>query len=298
MAENISLNNVATFQNDTSAVNTVNSNNAAITTAFTDVLSRSGVSPNQMGSTLDMNGNQIINLPFPTTLNSPARVVDVTSAQNITIVNATTGTSGHTVPFLDGANTWSNTQTIATPSGTAQGLVITQTSTGSVSSPFNINNIQISDSLNAGSSTVSALGVLDSFGTSSVTGARTGVLGQVQLNSATNAANANRYYAGVQGFATALTADTGTNPNVFANIAGEIVGGNFTSILGASATSYVISLGAEFNTICQAGSSTWAKALVVLAGGGANDLVAGSVANNMLWMYNHTGGVKWTNGIM
>src|SRR5258706_2438254 len=110
MAENINLNNVATFQNDTTAVNVVNTNNAAITTAFTDTLSRSGVSPNQMLSTLDMNNNQIINLPFPTTLNSPARLQDVTNAQNITIINATTGTSGHTVPFLDGVNTWSAIQ--------------------------------------------------------------------------------------------------------------------------------------------------------------------------------------------
>src|SRR6266446_6183023 len=128
MAENINLNNVATFQNDTSAVNTVNNNNAAITTAFTDVLSRSGVGPNQMSSALDMNGNQIINLPFPSTLNSPARLADVTSAQNITIINATTGTSGHTVPFLDGTNTWSAPQTITLSSlGTGTGLTLNET---------------------------------------------------------------------------------------------------------------------------------------------------------------------------
>jgi Pectate lyase superfamily protein len=109
VAENITLSNVVTFQNDTTAVNTVNNNNATITTAFQDVLSLSGKSPNQMQSALDMNSNQIINLPPPATTNSPARLVDVVS--NPTIVVPATGTSGHVVPFLDGVgNTWSNAQ--------------------------------------------------------------------------------------------------------------------------------------------------------------------------------------------
>jgi len=48
MAENYTPNPVTTFVNDTTAANTVNNNFTAISTAFTDVLSRSGVSPNQM----------------------------------------------------------------------------------------------------------------------------------------------------------------------------------------------------------------------------------------------------------
>src|SRR5258708_20847859 len=98
MAENITLNNVATFQNDTTAVNTINGNNAAITTAFVDVLSRSGVSPNQMTSNLDMNSNQILNLPPPATTSSPARLIDVVSNPSITVPPV--GTSGATVPLL------------------------------------------------------------------------------------------------------------------------------------------------------------------------------------------------------
>jgi hypothetical protein len=109
MAETLTLTNVNSFTNDTTAVNAVNGNFTAITTAFTDVLSRSGVSPNQMTSALDMNTNQIINLPAPSTVNSPARLIDVVSNPTITVPG--TGTSGHTVPFLDGANTWSGTNT-------------------------------------------------------------------------------------------------------------------------------------------------------------------------------------------
>jgi len=91
MAENIILNPVATFQNDTTAVNTVNNNNATITTAFQDVLSRSGQSPNTMGSPLDMNSWPIINLPPPGTSNSPARLIDVTTTNPITISLSLTG---------------------------------------------------------------------------------------------------------------------------------------------------------------------------------------------------------------
>src|SRR5258707_5714120 len=114
MAENITLNNVATFQNDTTAVNTINGNNTAIVNAFTDVLSRSGVSPNQMTSNLDMNSNQIINLAPPSTVNSPARLADVVTNPTITV--PATGTSGATVPFLNGNNTWSGTNTYSAAS--------------------------------------------------------------------------------------------------------------------------------------------------------------------------------------
>src|SRR5215467_9124862 len=122
MAENLVLSNVTTFTNDTTAVNTVNNNNTAITTAFQDVLSRSGVSPNQMIAPLDMNNNQIINLPPPTTINSPARLADVVTNPTVTV--PPTGTSGHVVPFLDGNNTWSGTDTFngaVTLAGTVTG---------------------------------------------------------------------------------------------------------------------------------------------------------------------------------
>ena len=109
MAEVFTPIQLVTLTNDTSAVNAVNQNFTAIATALNDVLSRSGVSPNQMNSSLDMNGNQVLNLPPPSTQNSAARLTDVLSGIQGTVPN--TGTSGHVVPFLDGSNSWSNTQT-------------------------------------------------------------------------------------------------------------------------------------------------------------------------------------------
>lgn len=85
MAENVVLNNLANLQNDTTTINTINGNNATITAAFSDVLSRTGVSPNAMGAPLDMNNWPIMNLPAPGSANSPARLQDVTGSNPISI---------------------------------------------------------------------------------------------------------------------------------------------------------------------------------------------------------------------
>jgi len=110
----ITLTSLVNLQNETTAVNAINNNNAVITTAMDNTLSRNGTQPNQMSAAIDMNTNQIYNLPAPSTVNSPARLIDVTS--NPTIVVPGTGTSGHTVPFLDGNNTWSGTNTYSNTS--------------------------------------------------------------------------------------------------------------------------------------------------------------------------------------
>lgn len=108
----ITLNNVADLTQTTTAATTINTNSSTVQTAFDNTLSRDGTSPNQMGAALDMNNQQIINLPTPSSVNSPARLIDVVS--NPTIVVPGTGTTGHVVPFLDGNNTWSGTQTFST----------------------------------------------------------------------------------------------------------------------------------------------------------------------------------------
>lgn len=104
-----SLINPATIDN--SLLTAITTNNTTLTTAINDTLSRSGIQPNVMNSNLDMNNNQIINLPAPATLNSPARLIDVQPGTVINVNTPPTGTSGHTVPYLDGGNTWSGTNT-------------------------------------------------------------------------------------------------------------------------------------------------------------------------------------------
>jgi len=58
MTVSITLTNLANLQNETTAVNNINSNNSAITTAFGSALNTAG---DTMTGNLDMNGNQILN---------------------------------------------------------------------------------------------------------------------------------------------------------------------------------------------------------------------------------------------
>jgi hypothetical protein len=100
MTDKITLASVGSIDNTLIAA--INSNNAILTTAMDNTLSRDGTSPNTMGSNLDMNNNQILNLPSPATVNSPARLIDVTS--NPTILVPPVGTSGAVVGLLNGSN--------------------------------------------------------------------------------------------------------------------------------------------------------------------------------------------------
>ncbi len=73
----IVLTDLANLQNETTAVNAINDNNATLEAAFDNTLSLDGTSPNEMLSSLDMNSNDIINLPAPTSNFSPVRVYDL-----------------------------------------------------------------------------------------------------------------------------------------------------------------------------------------------------------------------------
>ena len=80
----------------------INSNMATIQTAFDNTLSRDGTGPNQMGASLDMNSNKIINLPAPTTATEPMRLAEFMSGAYAGTSNAYTrypfvATAGQTV---------------------------------------------------------------------------------------------------------------------------------------------------------------------------------------------------------
>lgn len=76
----IVLEDLASIQNDPTAVDTLNDNFDKIVVAFENTLSRNGQTPNQMESNLDMNGNRILNLPRPMYNNEPARLKDIGNA--------------------------------------------------------------------------------------------------------------------------------------------------------------------------------------------------------------------------
>jgi len=90
----IVLTDLANLQNETTAVNAINSNSAAITAAFDNTLSRDGTAPNTMLSSLDMNSKSIINLPVPASSTEPIRVLDaalLNGGGSITIQGTPTG---------------------------------------------------------------------------------------------------------------------------------------------------------------------------------------------------------------
>jgi hypothetical protein len=113
MPVTVTLNNVANLQSTTTAQNTINSNNTAIVTGFGNVVNVAG---DKMLGTLDMNSQQILNLPAPATLDSPVRLVDVAAGGSATIASIPpTGTSGTVVGFLNGNLTFSGTDTFSGP---------------------------------------------------------------------------------------------------------------------------------------------------------------------------------------
>ena len=93
----VSLNTISNLQDTTTAQTNINANSAAITGGFSTALNVIG---DQMKGNLDMNSNQILNLPAPATANSPVRLVDVTSSSSIASVPPV-GTSGAVVGLLN-----------------------------------------------------------------------------------------------------------------------------------------------------------------------------------------------------
>lgn len=73
----LTLSDVASLQNETSAITTLNANNDTLETALENTLSRDGTSPNSMGANLDMNSHRIINLPAPVSGSEPVRLSDI-----------------------------------------------------------------------------------------------------------------------------------------------------------------------------------------------------------------------------
>lgn len=120
----VTLNNVGSIIDATTAQTTINGNNATIVTAFDNTLSRDGTTPNTMGADLDMNSHNISNLPTPTTGGSPLRLQDLTSfAAGGTLISGIPagGTTGQALVKTNATNyatNWSSTVPIATTAST------------------------------------------------------------------------------------------------------------------------------------------------------------------------------------
>ena len=68
-----------------STIPALNTELEKIANSMAELFSRTGETPNQLTSTLDMNSNQIGNLPFPSSATSPLRLGDFNTNQSVTI---------------------------------------------------------------------------------------------------------------------------------------------------------------------------------------------------------------------
>jgi len=136
----ITLTNLVNLQNETTAVNAINTNSNVITLAMDNTLSRDGTSPNTMGANLDMNSNRILNLPAPSSNNEPLRKIDGITAgiqgpQGIQGIPGTpgavssivAGNAGITIGGSAGTPSVSNAGVLSITGGT--GITVTGTST-------------------------------------------------------------------------------------------------------------------------------------------------------------------------
>jgi hypothetical protein len=116
MTDKVTLGSIASFQNDSTATVQYNLNNILLTGAIDNTLSRDGTTPNQMNANLDMNSNQIVNLPAPIAPTAPVRLEDLTTFQGGGTINAipTGGNTGQALTKTSNTNYqvgWSNVPT-------------------------------------------------------------------------------------------------------------------------------------------------------------------------------------------
>lgn len=155
----ITLSNVGSLQDTTTAATTINNNFSTIQTAMDNTLSRDGTNPNQMEGNLDMNGNAILNLAAPTTINSPARLQDIVSAGGtINITNTGNLPSGGTVNQLLNKNSsvnsdasWVSSPTIST---ITNGGVLTLPTSADTLVGRNTSDILVNKTISGGNNTL------------------------------------------------------------------------------------------------------------------------------------------------
>ena len=289
----ITLATLANLENETTAVNAINSNSAILTTALDNTLSRDGTSPNSMGAPLDMNSWPIINLPAPGSANSPARLVDVTSTNPINIslslsgdatapassgvltttvakVNGVaypTSPSTNTVPVVTGANTITyqqvNTAQIANNAVTA-----TQIANGTVTATQLATN-GVTNSAFRQSAGLSVVGT-----TGTITANVADITGTTRQVLAVNTAGTGLTFAQPQGD---QLKGTITNDSASAGNVGEFVS---STILQASAVALTTTVAANITSISlTAGDWDVGGALYIIAAASTTvTLITGSIS--------------------
>ena len=101
----VTLNDLASLENQTSAIATINDNYDTIVDAFDNTLSLDGTSPNEMGANLDMNNHRILNLLAPVDDTEPVRLGDLPAVAAITgVISSLTPVTTNSVVRWNGTS--------------------------------------------------------------------------------------------------------------------------------------------------------------------------------------------------
>lgn len=278
----VTLSTVSELQAFPSAAANINSNSATIEDAFDNTLSRDGTAPNQMQAPLDMNSQQIINLPNPATNLSPLRLQDLGDfigggTINTVPAGGTTGQSLDKASNADYDMTWGNkvsSVALALPADfTVSGSPVT--SSGTLTGAFATPPTGTGALVRSTSPTLitPALGTPSSVVLTNATGMPiSGVTGMAASVSSflTAPSSAN--------LAAALTDETGSGSAVFATsptlvtpVLGTPTSGTLTNCTGLPVSTGVSGLGANVATfLATPSSANLAAALTDETGTGAS----------------------------
>lgn len=100
----ISLTNLANLQNETTAVNAINNNNAILVAAMDNTISRNGLSPNTWTATQDANSNRLLNLPDAVLAQEPATLSQLNAVSTLSGNVPLGGTTGQILTKTSNAN--------------------------------------------------------------------------------------------------------------------------------------------------------------------------------------------------
>lgn len=219
------------------------------------------------------------------------------------------GTSGATVPLLNGANTWSGASSYTakqtfTSSGLGGAIFSSQTGAGTMTVPagpypfgfvYNLLNIS-SDAIDGGtdlSNTVIGFGVRMASGGSTEQGSRTAGYFENVFTAASKSTNVSRFWSGMGAVARIQSNDGGTVPSP----KGAAIGGYSAALFDAgAAANFANATAHEFNISVPADSYAAYKSIIQLASLPA-DATHGGV-EGMIALSGSIGSVKWNNGIL